>query len=167
MLVDLEIAEITFDVEKKRILNITFSKKDLRFKCKRCGVFCCKLGGPPVTETDLKRIGKTGLNPYDFLEPLRRRHTRHVDAVGILKRKKDGSCIFLEYDRSKRLYECRIYEARPDLCRLYPFEFASEGNGKGVLKIIPCCNGLNAPDGRIVDQEFVEKYLLDAIRAFL
>jgi len=166
-LIDLEIAEITFDAERRRILNITFSKKDLRFKCKRCSVFCCKLGGPPVTEADLKRMAKTRINPYDFLEPLTSRHSRYVNAVGILKRKKDGSCIFLEYDRSKRLYECRIYEARPDLCRLYPFEFTSKGNGKGVLKIIPCCNGLNTPDGRIVDQEFVEKYLLDAIRAFL
>ena len=158
-----EIAKITFDREKREISSITFTRKDLRFKCKRCAVFCCKLGGPIVKETDLKRIAKIGLDPYKFIAPLRRRYGQQGDAIGVLKQKEDGSCIFLEYDESRGIYKCGIYEARPALCRLYPFEFTLEENGTGVLSFIPCCNGLNALDGILVDREFVEKYLLDVI----
>jgi len=162
-LVDQEIAKIEFDSEKKQVLNIIVLRKKFRFRCKRCAVFCCKLGGPPVTESDLKRIAKMGLNPYEYVEPLTSRHNWRVDAVGALKRKKDGSCIFLKYDESAGLYECRIYESRPSLCRLYPFEFIREREGIGALRFISCCNGLNAYGGRIIDREYIEKNLLDAI----
>jgi len=162
-LADQEIARVTFNCKEKRILDITLLRKDLRFKCKRCAVFCCKLGGPIVKEADLKLLAKIGLDPFKFLVPLRRPYDRQKDAVGALKQKKDGSCIFLRYDRSTGLYECRIYEARPSLCKLYPFEFVPEEDGTGVLSVIPCCNGLNAYDGKVVDREFIEKHLLDAI----
>jgi len=166
-LADLEVAKITFNSERKQILNITLLRKDLRFKCKRCGVFCCKLGGPIVKEADLKRIAKIGLDPFKYVAPLRRRYDPQTDAIGVLKQKKDGSCIFLRYDESLRLYECKIYEARPNVCKLYPFEFILEGNETGVLRFIPCCNGLNASDGRLVDREFIEKHLWNVIREIL
>jgi len=162
-LAGLEIARIRLDREKRRISNITLTRKDLRFKCKRCAVFCCKLGGPLIKEADLKRIAEIGLDPYKYLEPLKNRYGQRGEAVGILKQKKDGSCVFLEYEASKGIYKCGIYEARPALCRLYPFEFFLKEDGTGVLSFIPCCNGLNAHDGMLVDREFIERYLLDAI----
>jgi len=158
-----EIAKIRFDPERKQILNIFLLRRDLRFKCKRCAVFCCKLGGPIVKETDLRRIAKTGLDPHKFVTPLRRGYDGQTGVIGVLKQKRDGSCIFLKYDESTRLHECRIYEARPAVCRLYPFEFIREGNETGVLRLIPCCNGLNADDGELVDRKFVKKHLIDAI----
>ena len=161
---DQEIARIRFDSRKRQILDILLLRKDLRFKCKRCAVFCCKLGAPLVTERDIKRLAETGINPYDFLMSIKGEYGQHAGVIGVLKQKKDGSCIFLDYDKSSGLYECRIYEARPSLCRLYPFEFILEGNETGVLRFIPCCNGLNAHDGSIVNREFIEKHLLDAIR---
>jgi len=162
-LADQEIAWIRFDPRKKQILDITLLRKDLRFKCKRCAVFCCKLGGPPVTEMDLKRLAEIGLNSSNFLAPLTSRYSQRAGAVGVLKQKKDGSCIFLDYDESRGLYECRIYESRPSLCRLYPFEFIFDKNETGILRYIPCCNGLNVHDGRMVDRDFIEEHLLDAI----
>jgi len=162
-LTDQEIAKIRFNREKKQVLDVTFLRRDLRFKCKRCAVFCCKLGGPMVRERDLRRIAKTGLDPSKFVAPLRRRYGQQEGMVGVLKQKGDGSCIFLGYDESTGLYECGIYEARPAVCRLYPFEFLLEGSETGVLRFIPCCNGLNADDGELVNREFVEKYLLDVI----
>jgi len=164
---DQEIARIIFDREKKQILNISLLRRDLRFKCKRCGVFCCKLGGPIVKEADIRRIAKIGLDPSKFVAPLRRRYDKQTDVIGVFKQKRDGSCIFLRYDESTGLYECRIYKARPSVCRLFPFEFLLEGNENGVLRFIPCCNGLNVDDGRLVDREFIEKHLLDAIREIL
>jgi len=162
-----EIAKITFDAGKKQILDIILLRRDLRFKCKRCAVFCCKLGGPAVTETDLKRLVEIGINPHNFLAPSRSSYTQQTGVIGALKQKKDGSCIFLDHDESRGLYKCRIYEARPSLCRLYPFEFILKGNETGVLRFIPSCNGLNAPDGRVVDQDFIKKHLLNPIRELL
>jgi len=158
-----------FDREKKRILDVTFLRKDLRFKCKRCAVFCCKLGGPLVKKADLKRIASVGLDPFEFIEPVRRRYDsdRQRDVVGVLGQKKDGSCIFLGYDESTGLYECRIYEARPIVCRLYPFEFVLEEDEVGILRFIPCCNGLNVHDGILVNREFIEEHLLDVILEIL
>jgi len=163
-LTDQEIAKIIFDREKKQILNIITLREDLRFRCKRCAVFCCKLGGPLVREADLKRIARAGFDPYEFIEPIRHRHNQQRDVIAVLKQKDDGSCIFLKYNETMDLYECRIYEDRPSLCRLYPFEFILENDETGILRIIPCCNGLNTPNGEIVNREFIEKYLLDAIR---
>jgi Fe-S-cluster containining protein len=158
-----EIARIIFDREKRRILDVTPLGEDLRFKCKRCAVFCCRLGGPLVVEADLKRMAGIGLDPGEFLLPLNRSYGQLKDAVGVLGRKRDGSCVFLGYDISKGVYECGIYEARPAVCRLYPFEFIPEGEESGVLRFIPCCNGLNAGDGKLVNREFIEEHLLGAI----
>ena len=158
-----EIAKIIFDAGKKQILDMILLRRDLRFKCKRCAVFCCKLGGPAVTETDLKRLVEIGINPYNFLAPSRSSYTQQTGVIGALKQKKDGSCIFLDHDESRGLYKCRIYEARPSLCRLYPFEFIFDKNETGILRYIPCCNGLNVHDGRMVDRDFIEEHLLDAI----
>ncbi|MBZ3935891.1 YkgJ family cysteine cluster protein [Methanimicrococcus blatticola] len=52
----------------------------------------------------------------------------------MLQRNDDGSCIFLNSDSKK----CMIYEARPALCRTYPF-FTDES---GVLKCE--CEGLGS-----------------------
>ena len=159
-----EIARIRFDREKKRVLGVTVLGEELRFRCRRCAVFCCRLGGPPVVEADLERMRLIGLNLEDFISPTSRVYGGLKRAVGMLRRKTDGSCIFLNYNRSDGVYECVIYEARPAVCRLYPFEFIPEGEYSGVLLYIPCCNGLNAEDGEPVNQEFIEGHLLEAIR---
>jgi Fe-S-cluster containining protein len=104
-----------------------------------------------------------GLNPQKFLLPLNRSYGQVRDAVGVLSRKKDGSCVFLSYDCSRGIYECGIYEARPAVCRLYPFEFIPEAAESGVLRLIPCCNGLNAEEGKPVNRDFIENHLLRAI----
>ena len=161
---DEEIAEIRLNPETRKISDISFSRRDLRFKCQRCAVFCCKLGGPRLSEVDTERLRRAGCEPTDFLDMATDRRSELENAGGFaMKQKEDGSCIFLECDDSGRNYSCSVYESRPALCRLYPFEIKRTGLSTVLLRAIPCCNGLNACDGALVDRGFVEERLLGLI----
>jgi Fe-S-cluster containining protein len=153
------IAEITLNLETKRITNIVLLKKDLRFKCQRCAVFCCRLGGPRLNDKDFQRLRQAGYGNKNYM----RNTGKKGDKGKFLNEKEDGSCIFLEESDEIKEHMCVIYDFRPSLCKLYPFEFTSTGPNMGVLKIIPCCNGLNAIDGELIDKKFVEKNLFEAI----
>lgn len=157
------IAEVALHPKTKRIMKTAFHQKHLRFKCQRCATFCCKLGGPKLTERDIERIKQVGYSAEDFLEPLSNKEFKGLPVMrGSLKNREDGSCIFLKFDEEKGIHKCSIYNVRPTLCRLYPFEIEKASPYFFVLKLIPCCRGLNAPRGKMVNEEFVAKYLLDA-----
>jgi len=82
---------------------------------------------------------------------------------GNLKNREDGSCVFLKFDAERGFHECSIYDVRPALCSLYPFDFEMVNPDSFVLKLIPCCRGLNDPRGELVNEEFVINCLIDAI----
>ena len=158
------LARITIHPETKQIRDLSLYHKNLRFKCKRCATFCCKLGGPKLTVKDVERVKQAGYNVKDFLEPvLNREFCGSSVMLGTLKNKEDGSCIFLKFKADEDSYECSIYDFRPVLCRLYPFDFDRVGSNIIVLKFIPCCRGLNNPDGEMVDAKFVISHLLEAL----
>jgi len=72
----------------------------------------------PLTQRDVDRLVKLGYRVEEFAE-LRK---------GLLRlRNVDGHCFF--YDPSSRA--CRVYEHRPEGCRLYPFIYV-EGVGVAV-----------------------------------
>ena len=96
----------------------------------------------------------------DFLEPANSEFKGLSVMCGNLKNREDGSCIFLKFDVEQNRYECSIYDFRPVLCRLYPFDFDRVGSNIIVLKFIPCCRGLNNPDGKLVDEKFIANHLL-------
>ena len=78
------------------------------FKCKRCG-YCCTLL-PKLSEDDIARIEKSGFGRDYFLE---------IGRMGDFRIKMaDNKCIFLERDGNR--FKCRIYEFRPEVCRIYP-----------------------------------------------
>jgi Fe-S-cluster containining protein len=155
------IAEVIFDPEAKRILRMTSYHADLRFRCKRCAVFCCKLGGPILTKSDMERAKLAGHRLEDFLETtVDQKFKRLPMMVGNLKNNKDGSCILLKSNPRRGVYECPIYDSRPARCRLYPFDFERVSPNSFTLKLIPSCNGLNAEDGELVNETFITKRLL-------
>lgn len=96
----------------------------------------------------------------DFLEPANSKFKGMPFTRGSLKNREDGACIFLKFDAKQKHYECSIYDFRPILCRLYPFDFDRVGTNSIVLKFIPCCRGLNNLDGKLVDERFINKHLL-------
>jgi len=92
----------------------------------------------------------------DLLESLK----DYIDCEGkihafgwILRRKRNGDCIFLERDT----YKCRIYPVRPMLCSTYPFYI--EG-----LRLQTCeCEGLGSPiskeDSRKMAEDLLFRYI--------
>ena len=161
---DENIAEVVFDPEAKRIVRMTFYHDDLRFRCRRCAVFCCKLGGPILTKSDMERAKRAGHRLEDFLETTGDPKFKRLPMmVGNLKNNKDGSCILLKSSPRRGVYECPIYDSRPARCRLYPFDFERASPNSFTLKLIHCCNGLNAEDGEMVNENFITKHLLNAL----
>ncbi len=78
------------------------------FKCKRCGE-CCR--PPRLYKQDIWRIKKQGYGEEDFI---------FTDNFGhnYIKDKK-GWCMFL---KKGKIAECKIYKARPKICKQYPSE---------------------------------------------
>ena len=96
-----------------------------------------------LTIPEAKRMVKElGLPPEDFLEfstnidskltphyPLLVQHAGKVhEYFIILKRRQKRDCVFLQND-----LKCGVYENRPAVCRLYPFELDGKDVKKGAL----------------------------------
>lgn len=80
------------------------------FSCNRCAYSCMQL--VLLSDADIERIEKhTGLEEGEFVD---------VDDIGRKWLKMDGKyCSFLSWDRG--VATCSIHEARPEVCRKYPF----------------------------------------------
>jgi len=148
MKIDGDIAKVSLEPETRNVKQVTFCIKNLRFKCKRCATFCCKLGGPKLSVGDVERLKQAGYEETEFL-----------DAVnGSLKNRSDGSCVFLRL-KERGVYECSVYDARPTLCRLYPFHFQEMSSSLFILKIMPC-RGISRSTGEPVNARFIVTHLL-------
>ena len=126
------------------------------------------MGGPKLTVKDVERIKQAGYDAKDFLEPVLNSEFKGSSIMrGSLKNKEDGSCIFLKFKVEEDRYECSIYDFRPALCRLYPFDFDRTGPNSIMLKVIPCCRGLNNPEGEMVDETMIMVKFKEIIKEFL
>ncbi len=102
--------------------------------CKSCTARCCRGLAVVLTIPEAKRmVSELGLPPEDFLEfssNINSKETPHYPLLVrrgdrgeveewfmLLKRRRKVDCIFLGEDLA-----CTIYENRPHVCRLYPFE---------------------------------------------
>jgi Fe-S-cluster containining protein len=87
------------------------------FKCNGCGECCRWSGSVLLTESDIAKLAiHLGLSEADFIE----RHTRLAPnriQLALLDQK-DESCFFLKDNR------CRVYDARPEQCRTFPFAWS-------------------------------------------
>jgi Fe-S-cluster containining protein len=154
-----EIARVRIDPETGQFLDIRLFEKGLRFKCKRCAIYCCKLGGPCLTKEDIEQMESAGYKTGEFVEDSERKYGNY-SMTSAMKNRKDGPCIFLRTDEKRNTYECSIYEIRPILCRLFPFGIKRIDISSFLLKILPC-NGLNDADGELVNKRFIVKHLLE------
>ena len=114
-------------------------KDTVRFSCHHCNHCCTDVVCLP-TPWDVRRITKmTGADPEDFVEFLEPTEIYGSDMddptwlqingeyfMMALKRTDKNCCHFL----NKTTTYCSIYEARPLLCRLYPFELQETKDGK-------------------------------------
>lgn len=111
--------------------------------CKDCSAKCCRGLAVVLTIPEAKRLVESLDAPaHDFLEfshqvdskqtphyPLLVRKGKKVEEYFIVIKREWADCIFLEKD-----CKCAIYENRPHVCRLYPFEL----DGKGMKKKALC-----------------------------
>src|SRR3990170_9146108 len=147
---DGKIADINLEPKARRVIKLDFGGAHVSFKCQRCAVFCCKLGGPKLLRKDIERLKQVGYSPDAFLDVKQ----------ASLKSKEDGSCIFLFFNPEEGSHhQCSVYDYRPTFCRLYPFKFEELHPQSYALSFIPCCNGLNTQNGEAVDGKFFVKFL--------
>lgn len=111
------------------------------FKCHHCN-HCCTDVACLLTPWDVRRIMKmTGKDPFDFIEFLTPEELTDVDDsdptwlevdgeryMMALQRDDETGCTFL--DNETRF--CSIYEARPNLCRLFPFKVKESTSGEYI-----------------------------------
>lgn len=112
----------------------------IKFRCIRCDV-CCGTG-PNVTITiyDLIRISKRlGVHPRAVLEQFMNVVIADVIPYITLGSDQWGRCVFLGFNQNGETY-CRIYDARPYKCRVYP---AQLGGLSEELKLDLKCPGLD------------------------
>ena len=141
------LAEITVDPKARKMTRIDYHEHEVSFRCQRCAIFCCKLGPPKLSKRDVERLKLSGQSLNRFLDE------NHMN----LRTREDGSCVFLSPDSYNTKQKCDVYNFRPTMCRLYPFEFQKLSEEKYELRLITCCNGLNTDDGISIDTSFVRR----------
>ncbi len=142
----------------------------VQFSCHHCNHCCTEVVCLPTPWDVVRIVKQTGANPYDFLEFLAPDEIAEVakndptwlDCNGnrfimALRRDKKG-CHFLD----KKTRYCSIYEARPILCRLYPFKLQETRDGK--FKGFVLHSDVGCPrhrDGVVPTKPLYELYLDD------
>lgn len=103
-------------------------EKLLTIRCSQCGA-CCSDPMIEVTQHDLgrlvKHLGKPASELVKLYAPSDFEDTDHDDWVNLsygrrklgLRRKRDGTCMFLSSER-----HCTAYKARPMSCRVFPID---------------------------------------------
>lgn len=129
------------------------------FTCVRCDV-CCGTG-PNVTLTvfDVVRLAKKlNIHPRVLVEGLTNLTVADVLPYVSLAGDSWGRCVFLGFSESGRTY-CRVYEARPVRCKLYP----TVPEGVSSLRLDNKCPGV----GRGEEQTLVSEELFKQMRSEL
>jgi lysine-N-methylase len=114
---------------------------DVRFRCSRCGD-CCRtwnvMLGPGERE-GLQKLDWTGLRKELIaIEPAQKVSQKGVETRHRLRRRADGSCVYLGDADQCLLHEHFGAAQKPLLCRLYPFGFYPMGDRIGVDVSFAC-----------------------------
>ena len=146
-------------------------KDIVQFKCHHCNHCCTEVVCLPTPWDVIRIVKHTGANPYEFLEFLAPDEISEVAKsdptwlecedgryIMALRRDKKG-CHFLD----KKTRFCGIYEARPILCRLYPFKLQEtrDGQFRGFVlhKDVGCPRH---QDGEVPAKPLYDLYLEDS-----
>jgi lysine-N-methylase len=128
-----------------------------RFTCHRCGD-CCRSFPVSLTDAEKERYAKRDWSQVlpghsgDVFDVIERGGGR---SASLLKRRKDGACIFLGADELCQIHARLGAEEKPLACRLFPFTFIP-GDEEDPRPRVGChfaCKGLAAGDGAQVQGE--------------
>ncbi|WXG39567.1 MAG: YkgJ family cysteine cluster protein [Candidatus Freyarchaeum deiterrae] len=132
--------------------------KGIRFQCQRCSRCCAHTEVRDrrilLSDLDTLRIEKNSrFKREDFTEKIRGYHP-----FRFLMRMVDGKCVFLDEDKT-----CKIYDFRPLICRCFPFWIERKGN-LFEFKASSDCSGIGK--GNILDEAFFEGLLSQAVEVY-
>jgi Fe-S-cluster containining protein len=84
-----------------------------RFDCRRCGRCCRGSGGIVAGVKDVRRLcGHLRMNAADFAAAYAERRGGKL----LIRAGDDGCCVFFKKDEG-----CAVHEAKPDICRAWPY----------------------------------------------
>ena len=89
--------------------------KGLRFQCTGCGN-CCT-GTPGFVWVNKAEIEAMAAAAGQDVEKFQKKYVRLVGIRKSLVELSDGDCVF--FDKQRRA--CKVYDARPRQCRIWPF----------------------------------------------
>lgn len=97
----------------KTVHSALFDGSSPVFSCKMCGKCCEGKGGIVLSPKDIVRLcAYFGISEKDVLA----RYTEMLGGKNMLKCGEDNFCIFFKAGKG-----CLIHQARPDVCRAWPF----------------------------------------------
>jgi len=132
--------------------------KGIRFQCQRCSRCCAHTEVRSrrilLSDLDMSRIEKNlGLKREGFAELIQDSHPFRY-----LIRMVDEKCIFLDEDKT-----CKIYEFRPLICRCFPFWIERKGN-LFEFKASSDCPGIGK--GNALEEEFFGGLFSQAVEVY-
>ncbi|MFB0561817.1 MAG: YkgJ family cysteine cluster protein [Candidatus Lokiarchaeia archaeon] len=130
----------------------------IRFQCQRCARCCAHTEERSrrilLSDLDILRIEKNlALRRENFVEPVQGYYP-----FGFLMKMVDGKCIFLDENKT-----CKIYEIRPLICRCFPFWIERKGN-LFEFKTSSDCPGIGK--GNVLEEEFFRGLLSQAVEVY-
>ena len=135
------------------LLNDTWYKNGLHFKCTQCGKCCTGAPGYVwLSEEDILCLAKRfHLSRKAFLK----KYTRQVGTRYSLQEHPDHyDCVFLEGGQ-----KCKIYEDRPKQCKTFPFWKKTLKSRKTWEETKKSCEGIDHPEAPCIPYEDIQKTL--------
>lgn len=125
-------------------------------KCVGCGK-CCHCSPIVITGKDIRVMAcKLGMNVKEF----KKQYTEHYPGTNTLSHfKKEKPCAFL--DENNR---CKIYDARPDVCRLYPLMKGAR-IPRECATLLELMQELIGPDGQVSNISVIQAQQRRVIKA--
>lgn len=109
------------------------------FICRMCGVCCEGRGGIVLSEKDLVRLADhMGNSVEDFLAGA----AEVMSGKPVLKVGEDGFCLYYEQGLG-----CAVHEARPDVCRAWPYFTGNLDHESSWRMAAGDCRGINEAAG--------------------
>lgn len=107
------------------------------FECRRCGHCCQGQGGIILTEKDIVRlVARLELDRDEFIDTATETKAGRIR----LRTGPDDYCIFYRHD----LKGCGVHQARPDICRAWPFFRGNLIDPTSWAMIQEYCPGVNS-----------------------
>lgn len=131
----------------------------IRFECTGCGN-CCLHWPVPVTDEDVQRIEAltpvlVGSDPGPSFRRLPVGDAKLRGFTHTLEKRPDGRCAFLTQSNRCSLHEAHGEEAKPAMCRMFPYSFTPTPSGV-YMYVSFASSGVLANSGRLLTEQSEE-----------